>query len=60
MLEELLGGRIDIILLQHMLKLKTKVLIGKQSLGKGAYKADIVLDREDILNFQLMRGCHIL
>lgn len=23
-------------------------------LGKGAYKADIVLNREDILNFELM------
>ena len=36
-----------------------QVLKGKQSLGKGAYKADIVLDREDILNSQLMRGRHL-
>ena len=33
-------------------------LKGRQPLGKGAYKADIVFDREDIGHPQLMRGCH--
>ena len=30
------------------MSLKTNILIGKQSLAKGAYKADIVFDGEDI------------
>ena len=42
-----------------MLKFKTKALKGKQLLGKGAYKTNIVFDREDILDLQLMRGRHM-
>lgn len=44
---------------QNNLKFKTKALKGKQLLGEAAYKADIVFDREYILNLQLMRGHHL-
>lgn len=57
--EELLGSRIDFVLPQNRLRLKIKMLKGKQLLGKGAYQADIVLDGKYILDFQLMRGCHV-
>lgn len=59
--EGLSGSKVDLVLPQHVMRqtLDTEVLRGKQSLLKGAYKADIVLDRKDILNLELMRGCHI-
>lgn len=56
--EEILDSTIEFVLRQHVLRRKTKVLKGEESLGEGAYKADIVLNGEDILTLQLMRGCH--
>ena len=49
----------DLVPSQDVLKLKMKVLERRQSLGKGAYQADIVLDGKDILNLQLMRRRHM-
>ena len=50
---------IDFIFPRHSLIRKTKSLKGeKESLEKGAYEANIVLDRENILNLKLMSRCH--
>ena len=49
----------DFLFPRHSLIRKTKSLKGeKGSVEKGAYEANIVLDRKDILDLKLMGGCH--